>query len=216
MADKKNTYFFEETETSVVSEALAEYEAAKCQGEYTLEDYIALPEDQRVELIDGVFFEMEAPTSIHQAIVTRVLQSFMNHIDNRHGLCLALAAPVAVQLDCDDKTVVEPDVLVVCDRDKFRRGRVYGAPDLVAEVLSPSTSGKDRRLKLAKYRRAGVREYWLIDPDRKRMWVYEFGKSDSPVIYTFEDTVPVGIFGGECKVNFAEIYRRIVFLYDTL
>lgn len=213
---RNDTYFFEERETSGVSEALAEYEAAKQQGEHTLEDYLALPDDQRVELIDGVFFEMEAPTYIHQGVGGRLYTIFENYIESRQGSCFAFTAPVDVQLDCDDKTVVQPDVLIVCDMDKFRKGRVFGAPDLVVEVLSPSTSRKDRSLKLVKYKRAGVREYWIIDPDRRQVWVYEFERSDVPVIYGFEDTVPVGIYGGECKVDFAQIYDRMRPLYDTM
>ncbi|MCC8106657.1 MAG: Uma2 family endonuclease [Clostridiales bacterium] len=208
-------YTFEEAAPMQVSEALAEYAASKHQGEYSLEDYLALPDDQRVELIDGTFYDMSAPSLIHQAISGRLLIHFSNYIAGNRGSCMAFTAPVDVQLDCDDKTIVQPDVLIICDPSKLRRERVYGAPELVVEVLSPSTSKKDRLLKLTKYKKAGVREYWIIDPDRKRVFVYEFEKGDGCRIYSFEDSVPVGIYNGDCMVDFAQIYEEIQGLYDT-
>lgn len=119
-----------------------------------------------------------------------------------------------VQLDCDDKTIVQPDVLLVCDRNKLKNGRVFGVPDLVVEVLSPSTRKKDILIKYGKYLNAGVKEYWIVDPAKKRICVYEFEKDDFPVMYTFDDKVPVGIFEGECEVDFAEIYEYTGFLYE--
>jgi len=198
----------------MVSEALSEYAVTKRQGEYTLKDYLALPEDRRFELIDGVIYDMASPTLIHQAVCVKLVRKFDNYIAENHGSCMAFTSPVDVQLDCDDRTIVEPDVLIVCDSSKLHRERVYGAPDLVVEVLSPSTSKKDRSLKLTKYRRAGVREYWIVDPDQKKVFVYEFEKGDSYVIYSFEDSVPVGIYDGKCKVDFAQIYEEIRILYD--
>ncbi|MCD7766964.1 MAG: Uma2 family endonuclease [Lachnospiraceae bacterium] len=208
-------YTFEESAPVQVSEALAEYAASKHQGEYTLEDYLALPDDQRVELIDGVFYDMASPNYIHQAFGDSLQAVFNDYIRNNHGSCRAFT-PVDVQLDCDDRTVVQPDVLIICDYSKLQKGQVYGAPDLVVEVLSPSTSKKDRTLKLTKYKKAGVREYWIIDPMHKRVFVYEFEKGDGYRIYSFEDSVPVGIYGGDCVVDFAQIYEEIRFLYNTM
>jgi len=200
----------------LVSETLAEYAKMKIWGKYTLEDYLALPEERRVELIDGVIYDMAAPTYIHQGIGGKLYIAFDHYIEGKRGSCFVFVAPVDVQLDCDEKTIVQPDVLIVCDRSKFQNGRVYGAPDLVVEVLSPSTSKKDQSLKLAKYKLAGVREYWIIDPKRKRIFIYEFEKSDFATVYGFEDEVPVGIYGGDCKVDFARIYDRMRPLYDTM
>ncbi len=217
MADGKTTrYMFEEIAPMRVSEALAEYAVSKRQGEYTLEDYLALPDDQRVELIDGVIYDMAAPTLIHQAIGDDLQTLFNAYIRKKHGQCRAFTSPVDVQLDCDDKTIVQPDVLIICDPSKLRRERIYGAPDLVVEVLSPGTSRKDRILKLTKYKKAGVREYWIIDPDRKRVFVYELEKGDGCRIYSFADTVPVGIYDGDCVVDFAQIYEGIRILYDAM
>ncbi len=123
-------------------------------------------------------------------------------------------SPVDVQLDEDDRTVVQPDVLIVCDKSKFRNGRVFGAPDFITEVLSPSTRRKDLLLKLSKYGNAGVREYWLVDLDKKKVVVYDLENCDIPAIYNFEDTVPVGIWSGECSIDFKTIYSHISFLFD--
>ena len=125
-------------------------------GPYTLKDYLELPEDKRVELIDGVFYDMAAPTTIHQSIAGYLHKKFLDHVLEHKGPCFPFISPVDVQLDCDDKTVIQPDVLVVCDRSKYRNGRVFGAPDLVVEVLSPSSRKKDMQIKLAKYYNAGV------------------------------------------------------------
>ena len=107
----------------------------KKQGEYTLEDYYALPEDKRYELIDGVLYEMTAPTTVHQIIALQMCHQIESFIDEHGGNCMSYIAPVDVQLDCDDKTMVEPDVIILCDRSKDINRCIYGAPDFVAEVM---------------------------------------------------------------------------------
>ena len=119
-------------------------------------------------------------------------------------------APVDVQLNCDSKTVVQPDLFVVCDRDKVRQHVVYGAPDLVVEVLSASSRRKDMSIKLSKYSEAGVREYWLVDPDKKRVLVYPLEQAELPVMYDFENQVPVGIFDGGLRIAFDQIDEFII------
>ena len=177
----------------------------KKQGEYTVEDYYALPDDMRVELIDGVFYDMASPTSIHQILALEISIQISLFIKERKGKCIPMLAPLDVQLDCDDRTMVQPDLLVVCDRSKVQKKVVYGAPDLVVEVLSPATRRKDMSIKLAKYTEAGVREYWLVDPDKKKILVYLLEEDDLPTIYGFRDQVPVGIFGEELCVDFTQI-----------
>ena len=187
---------------------------SKAQGEYTLADYYALPDDRRVELIDGVIYDMSSPESIHQILITSIWKDLFNYISDRKGNCLPMIAPLDVQLDRDDRTMVQPDVLVVCDRSKVVRRCVYGAPDFVVEILSPSTWEKDMYVKLGKYESAGVREYWIVDPKKKRVLVYDFEHTDFPALYTFTDQIPVGIFDGECRVDFASIYEYVRFLYE--
>ena len=189
--------------------------AAKRSGEYTLEDYLALPDEQRVELIDGVFYDMAAPTTVHQAIGGFIYKQLLDHVMEHGGECMPFMSPVDVQLDCDDRTVVQPDVLIVCDRSKFRNGRVFGAPDFLAEVLSPSTRKKDMQLKLFKYANAGVREYWMIDPDRKTVAVYDLEHEELPQIYGFSSRIPVLVWNGECEVDFPLMMKTMGFLYET-
>lgn len=181
---------------------------------YTLKDYLALPDDQRVELIDGVFYDMAAPTTIHQAIGGAIYKFLLDHVWEHGGACMPLISPVDVQLDCDDKTVVQPDVMIVCDRSKFQNGRVFGAPDMLVEVLSPSTRKKDMQLKAYKYANAGVREYWMVDTKKKVIIVYDFEHEDIPTIYSFEDKVPVLIWDKKCEVDFALIYEKTGFLFE--
>ena len=187
----------------------------KKQGEYTLEDYYALPDERRVELIDGVIYDMSAPTSIHQILCAEISYLLTSYIHSKKGDCISLVSPVDVQLDCDDKTMIQPDVIVVCDRSKIIKRCIYGAPDFVIEILSPSTKRKDMFIKLSKYKNAGVREYWLIDPDKKQVVVYDFGHDDSISVYGFDSQVPVGIFEGECVIDFVALYDYISFLYET-
>lgn len=186
----------------------------KKQGEFTLDDYYAMPEDTRVELIDGVLYEMLAPTTIHQDFGFQIAHRLQEHIKKNMGKCWVAVAPVDVQLDCDNRTMVEPDVIVLCNRDKIIRRCVYGAPDFIVEVLSPSTKKKDLTIKLKKYTEAGVKEYWLVDPDAKRVMVYRFEEDVVLNIYGFDSKVPVGIFDDKCEIDFAELYEQIAFLYE--
>lgn len=181
--------------------------------EYTIADYMALPEDVRVELIDGVFYDMAPPYTGHQAIAGYIHKKLLDFTLERKGPCLPLISPVGVQLDSDDKTIVEPDVLIVCDRDKVKKNLVKGAPDFIIEVLSPSTRKKDMQLKLYKYGNAGVREYWMVDMQAEKVIVYDLEHEDIPKIYTFNDTVPVMIWNNECTIDFSEIHTLYSFLY---
>ena len=178
----------------------------------TLEDYLALPDEIRVELIDGVFYEMAGPTTIHQAIGGEIHAQLLAHVRNNEGPCMPFIAPTDVQLDCDDKTIVQPDVMVVCDRSKITRSRIVGAPDLVVEVLSPSNWYMDMVRKMRKYKASGVREYWVVIPEEKKVLVYLFEKGEEMKEYSAQDRVPVGIWDGKCMVDFEEVYERIGFL----
>lgn len=177
----------------------------KGQGGYTIEDYFSLPEEKRAELIDGVFYDMASTSVIHQLIAGQIFVQLNVFLRKKKASCVPCIAPVDVQLDCDDRTMVQPDVLVVCDREKIRKSGIFGAPDFVAEILSKATRRKDMLVKLAKYAQAGVREYWLIDPDKQNVLVYDLKNMEFPSIYGFDAKIPVTIFGGECKINMRDI-----------
>ncbi len=148
--------------------------AEKKDGEYTLDDYYALPDERRVELIDGVFYDMSAPAVIHQKILGELHLLFRECTDAHEGECEVYLAPCDVRLDMDNKTMVQPDLLVICKEYDLGAKRFEGAPDLVLEILSPSTRSKDMLLKLYKYQNAGVKEYWIVDPDHETILVYDF------------------------------------------
>ncbi len=175
----------------------------------TIEDYYALPDDERVELIDGRFYAMSAPTVNHQAWVVELLLLFRKYIDEKEGKCEVYIAPCDVRLDKDDYTMVQPDLMICCSQDQVTFKRIEGAPDFVLEVTSQSSVYLDRHKKLQKYRDADVREYWIVDPQKETVTVYHFEKSGEPMCYTFADMVPVGIYSGDCKIDFAQIRKRL-------
>ena len=194
-----------------VREATHQYGRAieKKQGEYTVADYYAWPEDERIELIDGIIYDMSAPYVVHQDLVGEISYVLQSYVKKNKGKCRVYVAPVDVQLDCDNKTMVQPDILVACQRDKFTRKNMLGAPDMVVEVLSPNTRKKDMTIKLKKYVEAEVREYWIVDPDKETVIVYDIEHDMEVAVYTFEDQVPVRIFDNECVVDFKEIKEYI-------
>ena len=182
----------------------------KRQGEYTIEDYEAIPEDTRVELIDGVIYDMSAaPNTLHQMIAGEAYHQLRRCADLHELTCMPFMSPIDVQLDCDNKTMVQPDVIIICDMDKILKKRVFGAPEFVMEVLSPSTRSKDQIIKLNKYMKAGCKEYWVVDPDNEQVMVYDFSKELWPVTYSIKDKVPVAISDGKCEIDFSEVFRVI-------
>lgn len=179
----------------------------KRQGEYTVEDYYALPDDQRVELIDGVFYDMAAPTKLHQRIVGEIHFQIADYIKRNNGNCEPLLSPLDIQLDCDDRTMVQPDIGILCDTGKGRKWGIYGAPDFVLEVISPSSRRKDFTIKMPKYMQAGVREYWILDPYQCKVIVYFFESETSPTIYGFDQPIPVNIYDGKLQIEMTDIAK---------
>ncbi len=205
--------YYESLETGVlkkgnfIREEALKYGSDPKQGSYTIKDYYTLPEDRRVELIDGFFFDMASPSKAHQVILGG-LHLQLAVCAEEHPGCELFFAPSDVRLDQDDRTVVQPDLYIVCGRDDPDRQITNGAPDFVAEIISPGNRHHDMFRKLNKYRYAGVREYWIIDPEREQILVYLFEDDRFPSIYSFSDTIPVFISEGHCSVDFARIRKK--------
>ena len=174
------------------------------QGDYTIDDYYALPDDIRVELIDGIIYDMGCPSKVHQLVLGALFLEFSKCASNHGDGCTVFFAPMDVRLDRDDRTMVEPDLLVLCHEDD-NPARIEGAPELTIEILSKSSRTKDCIIKLNKYMNAGVKEYWIVDPSKKKVLVYIFEEDDSPEIYSFDDKIPVRISGGKCVIDFSKV-----------
>ena len=184
----------------------------KKQGQYTIEDRNALPEDHPSELIDGVIYNMASPALRHQSISGAIYRQLWNYVDSQGGDCIPFIAPTDVRLDRDERTMVVPDVFVICQPDDDRMDNdkyINGAPDLIIEVLSPSTRRKDMFTKLHKYEEAGVREYWIVDPNKEKVIVYIFGEESDVSLYGFDSEVPVGIYQGKCRIDFQRVVRDL-------
>ena len=183
----------------------------KSSGEYEVSDYENLPEDIRVELIDGYFYEMEAPTKKHQVILQEILIQLTSQIRKNKGDCKVYMAPSDVQLDENNKTIVQPDLFILCNKDMIKNSRrTVGAPEFIIEVLSESTRKKDMTLKLNKYEACGVKEYWIIDPNKEYIIKYFFENMSLTNIYTFNDIVSLELYEGKISVDFSEIKSEII------
>ena len=185
---------------------------------YTTDDYYAFKDDIRRELIDGRLFVMDAPSVKHQVIIGELYILFRQCADVHGDKCRVILSPCDVQLDRDRYTMVQPDLLVICDNEKIRTRVCFGAPDLAVEIMSPSSRSRDSVLKLNKYMSAGVREFWLVDPENRTVIVYLAGEdgmsSNTFQIYSFNDSIPIGISGGECEVDFKVVSRAVEGLAD--
>ena len=162
---------------------------------YTVDDIYALPQGERAELIDGKIYYMAPPNTKHQRLVHFFDREIGNYIQSHKGECEVFPAPFAVFLNENNKNYVEPDISVVCDKNKITDKGCHGAPDWVIEIVSPSSKPMDYFTKLFKYRTAGVREYWIVDPIKQRVTVYFFEK-ESVEEYSFGTDISVGIYEG--------------------
>lgn len=160
---------------------------------YTINDIYALPDGERAELIDGNIYYMAPPSRKHQDYIIELSTIINNYIKSKKRACKTYAAPLAVFLDKNDKNYVEPDISVICDKNILTDKGCEGAPDWIIEVVSPSSKRMDYMTKLFKYRTTGVREYWIVDPDKNRIMVYYF-ETDFIEDYTLLDIVKVNIF----------------------
>ena len=163
---------------------------------FTEEDYYNLPEDIRAELINGQIYYMSAPSRIHQKILNFLNTEINLYIRSKEGSCEVYPAPFAVKLsEDDDRTIVEPDISVICDPDKLTDRGCTGAPDWIIEIVSPSTSSHDYVRKLNLYMDAGVREYWIVDPQKASVYVYHLEETKfETTAYTFRDRIKANIY----------------------
>ncbi len=202
------TYHLDSISPNMVAEAqsyCSTSQGKKRQGEYTLEDYHNMPEDRRAELIDGVIYDMASPSPLHQMIAGMVYARILAFIEKNKGDCIPFIAPADVQLDCDDRTMVQPDVFILCKQDRLRRFGICGAPDFVLEIISGSTRKKDMTVKLTKYMEAGVKEYWVIDPEKRLLIVYIGEEEGIPRLYPLQGDVGMNLYDGNLRIDLNEI-----------
>ena len=169
-----------------------------------LEQYEALPEDKRAEVFDGVIYDMSSPSQLHQAVSMELSNILYNYIKRKKGTCQVFTAPFDVKLSDKPLTIVQPDIMVICDKGKLDGKRCNGAPDFIIEIVSPSNPADDYIRKLYYYKNYGVREYWIVDAKRKTVTVNYFENNIVSVPYSFESIVKVNIYE-DLYIDFAEV-----------
>lgn len=172
-------------------------DALRKEDIYTTDDIYALPDGERAELIDGKIYYMAPPNTRHQRILNFVNTEINVFIRKNNGECEVFPAPFAVFLNENDRNYVEPDISVICDKNKITDKGCNGAPDWIIEIVSSSSRVMDYFTKLFKYRTAGVKEYWIVDPTKEVVMVYRFEK-ETMEEYSFGEDVPIGIYEGFC------------------
>ena len=181
---------------------------------YTYADALSWDESDRIELVYGDPVMMSPPSRVHQETVMAMLLQIGAYLNGKR--CKVYPAPFGVRLfeeesdsPYDVDTLVEPDITVVCDPDKLDDAGCKGAPDLIIEVLSPSTQRYDRVTKFNLYQRAGVQEYWIVDPDSRVVSVYtlEDGAYHAAAVYSAGSSVPVGVLE-DCKIDLSAVFQE--------
>jgi len=181
---------------------------------YTYADYLGFPEDARVELIDGVIYDMSpAPSRKHQKIVVELTTVINNYLKASKKFCEIYTAPfdvVLVEEGQDEKqaiNVVQPDISIICDKRKLTDKGCVGAPEMIIEVVSEYNPSHDYVRKLNLYNQFKVKEYWIVNPYEESIVIYTYKDNigySSPKVYTFNDKVKVGIFE-DLMIDFAQI-----------
>ncbi len=182
---------------------------------YTYADYLTWPENERWEIIGGAPYLHAAPTWQHQALSVALLSQFYNYLLGK--TCQVFASPFDLRLpegnekDEDSTFVLQPDILVICDKSGLKGTGYYGTPTLVIEISSPSTAKNDKILKFNKYEKAGVKEYWIVEPEGKIISVFtlqENNRYGRPEAYTETDKVKVSVFP-ELIIDLAPVFASI-------
>ena len=177
------------------------------EDSYTINDIYSLPEGERAELLDGKLYMMAPPNRLHQKLVQELSRTIGNYIADKGGNCEVYPSPFAVFLNADDKNYVEPDISVICSPEKLTENGCSGAPDWIIEIVSPSSQRMDYLTKLFKYRTAGVREYWIVDPAKEMIHAYLFSNTEDFNQFAFSETAHTGIFE-DLEICIAELLKH--------
>ena len=179
---------------------------------YTYKDYLTFPNDERIEIIEGKLYNMSlAPARIHQKLISDISYELQHYIKSNNWECEVYVAPFDVILKNDDeeainsKSVIQPDISVICDKNKLTDSGCTGSPDMIIEIVSPSNSSHDYITKLNLYQKYKVKEYWIIDTRVKKIYVYKLGENgfyDLINSYTFKDKVKVNIYD-DLEIDFS-------------
>ena len=170
---------------------------------YTYYDYLNFPNDEFVEIIDGKIFAMSpAPSRIHQELIMEISAELRNYIKSNKWQCKVYPAPFDVVLinenenENDSKNIVQPDISVICDKNKLNDKGCFGSPDMIVKIVSKFNPGNDYVKKLYLYEKYKVKEYWIVNPMKKNILVYTLTESgyNQPDLYTFNDKIKVNIF----------------------
>lgn len=158
----------------------------------------------RIEIYDGQIFYMADASQLHQELSNELSYSITSYIKSKKGICKIFTAPFDVKLNDTPLVVVQPDIMLICDKNKLDGKRCNGAPDFIIEITSPSNSPDDYVKKLYYYQTYGVREYWIVDAKNQSITVYYFKDDPKPTIYTFQDKVKVNIYD-DLYLDFKEL-----------
>jgi len=177
---------------------------------YTEADYYNLPDDIQAEIIQGEIYYKAAPNIRHQEISSELHAAIYNNIKAKGNSFKLFHAPIDVKLSDSPTTIIQPDLMVICDKNKLDKNRCNGAPGWIIEIISSSTASYDYITKLNLYFESGVKEYWIVDPVSEKITVFHLEKSKfSTNTYTFEDKIQVGIFDN-FYIDFKEIHERLL------
>ena len=172
---------------------------------YTYEEWLSWDESVRAELYDGILVMLAQPSQRHQRILSELNGQLWQYLKGKP--CEVYPAPFGVRLFENEDTAFEPDIVVVCDKSKLGGKTYVGAPDMIIEILSPSTARIDRGIKFRKYLKAGVREYWIVDPELNLLQVNILSDKKYIIsIYDSDEVAPVHILDG-CEINLADVFR---------
>lgn len=182
----------------------------------TFADYLSFPEGERWEIINGAPYMQAAPAPIHQEILMELSKQIAVYLTGKP--CRIYPAPFCVRLpkgyeknEREVKNVVEPDISIICDKSKIDDKGCNGAPDMVIEIISPSSIKTDRVTKFNLYEQAGVQEYWIVEPEQRLVSVFQLqknGRFSRPEMYADEDSIKVALFP-DLEIDMGAVFSQI-------